>query len=86
MKTAEKAVHIVDRQKEKSKAVNKKVNKAFQKKQDEWNFIPVFYIDFMKLLGNLFYIPVVLVIAMMEGVRAGFIRGMEKALAMYKVS
>lgn len=76
-------VHIVDRQKEKARAVNKKVNKKFQK-HDEWSFVPDFYVDGLKMISNVLLIPIVLVAAILEGIRAGFIAGMQKALALYR--
>lgn len=80
---AKKTVHIVD--KAKAAKVNKKVNKVFNKRnQDEWDFIPKFYIDGAKLVGSIFFIPIVLVVAILEGVKAGFVAGMQKALAMYR--
>lgn len=78
----EKAVHIVS--KEKAARVNRKVNRAFQKKRDEWSFVPSFYIDGLKMVGNVLFIPVVLVVAVLEGIRAGFIAGMQKALTLYR--
>jgi hypothetical protein len=80
-KTA-KAVHIVDRKAEKVKTVNKQVNRRFQK--SEWSFVPPAYIAFIKALGKVFYIPVVLVMAAMEGIRAGFIAAAEKTLKLYR--
>jgi hypothetical protein len=77
-KPAEK-VHIV----EKTRAVNKKVNKKFQKK-DDWGFVPSFYIDGLRMLWNVLLIPVVLIAAVLEGIRAGFVAGMSKALSLYK--
>lgn len=80
----EKAVHIVDRKAEKIKEVNRKVNRVFQKKQDDWSFVPKAYIDGMRLFGSILMIPIVIVAAILEGVKAGFIAGLQKALTLYR--
>jgi hypothetical protein len=81
---SEKAVHIVDKA-AKTKAVNKKVNKVFKRNTaSEWSFVPSFYIDGLKMIGNVLFIPVVLIVAVLEGIRAGFIAGMQKALTLYR--
>lgn len=74
-------VHIVS--KEKTKAVNKKVNKKFQKK-DDWSFVPAFYVEALKMLFYIMLVPVVLIAGVLEGVRAGVIAGLSKALSLYK--
>jgi hypothetical protein len=81
----EKSVHIVD--KEKARAINRKVSKKLfgKRNQDEWGFLPKFYIDGIKLVWNIVLIPVVLVVAVLEGIRAGFIAGMQKALTLYRM-
>ena len=88
--TKKNPVHIVDPKAAKANKVNRKVTKKVFGKNNQaisdWNFIPHFYIDFGKLTGNILYIPVVLIIAILEGIRCGFIRGMEKALEMYRVT
>jgi len=81
MSETAKKVHIID--KEKTKAVIKKVNRNFQKK-DEWSFMPVIYLDFIKLSGKILFIPVVLIMAVMEGIRAGIIAGAQKTLLLYR--
>ena len=70
-------------EKEKAAKVNRQINKKFQKR-DEWSFVPAFYLDFIKLTGKILFIPVILIMAVMEGVRAGFIAGAQKALSMYR--
>lgn len=74
-------IQMVD--KEKVKRVNKQVNKRFRR-QDEWSFVPKFYIDGLKLVGSILLIPVVLCVALLEGVKAGFTAGLSKALTMYR--
>lgn len=84
----EKAVHIVDRKAQKARAINRKVSKKVFGKQrslDEWRFVPPSYIYGLKLVWNVVLIPVVLVAAVLEGIRAGFIAGMQKALALYRM-
>lgn len=86
----EKSVHIVDKKAEKTAKINKRVTKQVYGKnnaavmQNEWDFIPRFYVDGLKLIGRVLYIPVVLAAAVLEGVRCGFISGLQKALAMYR--
>lgn len=82
----EKAVHIVDRKAEKVKRVNRIVNRKFKRRTQpsEWDFIPEGFIDFVKASGRVFYIFAVLIMGVLEGIRAGFIAGMQKALAMYR--
>ena len=82
----EKSVHIVDKA-VKAKEVNKKVTEQVFRKNNqisEWDFIPRLYLDALKGIGSILLIPMVLIVATLEGIRTGVIRGLEKALAMYQ--
>jgi hypothetical protein len=83
----DKAVHIVDKEKEKTRAINRRISKkVFGKRgREEWGFVPKFYIDGFKMISNVLLIPVVLAAAILEGIRAGFIAALQKALALYRM-
>jgi len=76
------AVKLVDRKAEKVKAVNRTVNKKFRKQ--EWDFVPSEYVAFVKALGRVLYIPIALTMAILEGLRAGFVAGLEQALSLMR--
>jgi ABC-type uncharacterized transport system involved in gliding motility auxiliary subunit len=83
---AKKAVHVVDgiiEKKNKAKRINKQLSRKLNH-ADDWGFVPSSYLVFLKMVWNIVLIPVVLVVAVLEAVRAGFIAGMQKALAMYR--
>ena len=90
--TKKNPMQLVDGKTVRAKKVNREISKkVFGKNnralgESDWDFIPRFIIDFLHLVSNILYIPVVLIIAILEGIRCGFIRGMEKALAMYRVT
>ena len=78
------AVKLVDKA-EKEKKVSKVVNRKYQRSQkSDWSFAPSLYVDFLKLLGNILILPVVLIMASMEGIKAGVVAALEKALKMYR--
>jgi hypothetical protein len=74
---------LVDKKAVKVKSSLREVNQKFQK-QSDWSFVPGTYIEFIKLCGSLLFIPVALLMGIMEGIRAGFIAGLQKTLALYK--
>ena len=84
----EKAVRLVDRKAEKVREVNKVINRTFQKrtsgpKASEWSFVPEGYVEFVRLCGHVLFIPVVLIMAVLEGIRAGFVGALDKARQFY---
>ncbi len=88
---AERAVHVVDEKAKREKAakVNRKVTKKVFGKKDsayaDFSFVPENYIEFLKLVGSVLFIPIVLVFSILEGVKAGFRAGCQKALTMYRI-
>jgi hypothetical protein len=65
----------------KADRINRKISKGLN---SEWGFIPTPYTNFIKLVGNVLLIPVAIFMGLLEGIRAGFIAGMEKTLQLYK--
>lgn len=76
-----KSLQIVD--KGRQKEINRKVTRqVFNKKKEVWPLPPA-YLEFARLTGKLLFIPIALIIGILEGIKEGFISGLKKALSIY---